>query len=106
MYLVLHLQTPLKWFTFVFNVSTFVLSAFNESTLPVGCSVVSYESYINLKHKGIASLQAAEVQESSRKRSGSVVHNSSALPYPKKSRQELENPKLNKTQFAVSTDWD
>ena len=84
----------------------FVLSAFNESTLPVGCSVVSYESYINLKHKGIASLQAAEVQESSRKRSGSVVHNSSALPYPKKSRQELENPKLNKTQFAVSTDWD
>ncbi|XP_046462302.1 poly(A)-specific ribonuclease PARN-like isoform X2 [Daphnia pulex] len=87
----------------------FVLSAMNESTLPVGCSVISYETYVNSKHKNVASSQAAEVQEQEppRKRSGSVMHsNSSALPSPKKSRRDSENPKLNKTQFAVSADWD
>ena len=85
----------------------FVLSAMNESTLPVGCSVISYETYVNSKHKTVASSQAAEVQESSRKRSGSVIHcNSSALSSPKKLRQDIEIPKLNKTQFVVSADWD
>jgi hypothetical protein len=75
----------------------FVLSALNENTLPLGCSVVSYQNYMNLKHKNVACSQGAEVQESSRKRSVSLVHGiSSALPSPKKSRQDSENPKLNK----------
>lgn len=86
--------------------SHFVLSAMTQSNLPVGCSVISYQTYLERKSRNDP--RPAEVQDSSsRKRLSSPVQcNHSDRPSLKKIREDVENVKLNKGQFAVSPDWD
>ncbi|XP_045034681.1 poly(A)-specific ribonuclease PARN-like [Daphnia magna] len=86
--------------------SHFVLSAMAESKLPVGCSVISYQAYLNRKSQ-IATLSAEVPDLSSRKRLSSPVQcNTSDVPSPKKTREDVKNMKLNKEQFVVSANWD
>lgn len=84
--------------------SHFVLSAMAESKLPVGCSVISYQAYLNRKSQ-IATLSAEVPDLSSRKRLSSPVQ-CNDVPSPKKTREDVKNMKLNKEQFVVSANWD